>query len=130
MASNSLQLKTLGVTVTAAVVAYLGAVPSASIMVVVGALVAVLIFWTLDARYLRLERLYPKLYDAVRTGAAGHEDYSMSIAAFETDVPSTISIARSWSVLWVHAGLVLLLIAVGQRGWPFQPRNHLISLPL
>jgi hypothetical protein len=112
MASNSFQLKTLGVTVTAAIVAYLGAVESASVVVVVGGLVAVLIFWTLDARYLRLERLYRKLYDAVRAGAAGHGDYSMSVADFQHEVPATIRIAGTWSVLWIYAALMLLLIAV------------------
>lgn len=41
------------------------------------ALVPALVFWTLDAYYLGLERAFRDLYDAVRGGA--HHDYAMEI---------------------------------------------------
>jgi hypothetical protein len=109
MAANSLQLKTLSVTFTAAVFAYMGAVQAASGLVAIGSIVAVVIFWILDARYLRLERLFRKLYDAIRERKIA-ADFSMDFRPFVSQVSSTLRIGFSWSVLWVHAILAASLI--------------------
>src|SRR5215469_5515732 len=69
MAFNCFSLKTLAVTLTAAAIAYYGAIANASWLVAAGVWGALFVLWLLDAKYLQLERLFRKLYDAVRTGA-------------------------------------------------------------
>ena len=107
MAGNSFSLKTLAVTFSVAVFAYFAAVPGASKVSFIGAGVGVLIFWLLDAQYLRLERLFRALYDNVRSQSA--IDYSMETSAFQAKVQSTIRIGLSWSVLWLYLFLICAL---------------------
>ncbi len=109
MASNSFALKALAVALTAGVLAFAGAAPDPTALVVLAALVPVLMLWVLDARYLRLERLFRRLYDAVRRGAAA-EPFSMDIAPFEADEESTLRIAVSWSVSWFYGAIAIVLM--------------------
>lgn len=74
MAGNSFALKTLAVTLTTGVVALLGAIQTPSQLYMLAALLPILMFWWLDARYLQLERLYRRLYDDVRTGSERRPD--------------------------------------------------------
>jgi len=60
MAANSFTLKTLGVTLTAAAIAYYGAVVGASWLVAAGVWFALAVLWVLDAKYLQLERIVPQ----------------------------------------------------------------------
>ncbi len=74
-------------------------------------------FWALDAYYLRLERLYRKLHDAValplnEPGKEGPDLFSMDVRAFEPEVGNWLVIALTRSVLLVHGPLVLCLATV------------------
>ena len=127
MASNSFSLKTVSVTLSAAVVAYYGAVPGASWLIALGAWASIVAFWILDAKYLQLERLFRALYDGVRTGTIS-EPYSMSIASFQADAQSVWRIAISWSVVWIYALLVVLLaLVLASRSSP--PAAHPVAPP-
>jgi len=66
MNANSFGLKTAAVTLVAALVAYYGAVPNASLIVGLGGVIVIAVFWGLDAQYLRWEKLFRALYDHVR----------------------------------------------------------------
>ncbi|WP_226485857.1 hypothetical protein [Streptomyces parvulus] len=44
-------------------------------------------FWLLDSYYLRQERLFRKLYDAVRKPGSSVEPFSMNISVFHAEVP-------------------------------------------
>lgn len=114
MASNSFALKTLSVTLVAGIVALVGAVQKPSVLYVLAALLPVLVFWWLDASYLRLERLYRKLYDDVRQGAE-LEPFDMRVDRYERDVQSVARISLSWSVNAIYSTLlaVLLIVALG-----------------
>ncbi len=70
MASNSFALKSLTVTLCAGVIALIGAVSAPSKLYLIAAGGPVLVFGWLDANYLRLERLYRKLYDDVRASVS------------------------------------------------------------
>jgi hypothetical protein len=113
MASNSFALKTLCATLATAIVAYYGAVDTPSRLVVVGGIVAILVLWLLDAMYLRLERQFRDLYDAARKDKV--ELYSMNFAAaYENGAgpPGLLSVALSWSVIWIYLIFAGLLSAL------------------
>lgn len=110
MAGNSFLLKGWSVTLVAGlfalaagggkwVYAALGLLPSLS-------------FWGLDAYYLRQERLFRKLYDAVRRGTLDAERFSMNTAPHAGEVPGWASTAFSKSILPLHAVVVLTVIVV------------------
>lgn len=109
MATITIVLKALAVALTAGVLAFAGAAPDPTALVVLAALVPVLMLWVLDARYLRLERLFRRLYDAVRRGDAA-EPFSMDIAPFEAHEESTLRIAVSWSVSWFYGAIAIVLM--------------------
>jgi hypothetical protein len=115
MAGNSFTLKTLAVTLTAGIVALLGAIPQPSPVYGLAALLPILVFWWLDARYLQLERLYRRLYDAVRTGEAD-ASFSMDARAYRPQEASVARIAVSWSVIGIYPALiVVLVVALGLK---------------
>jgi hypothetical protein len=111
MASNSFSLKTICVTLTAAVIAYFGAVPSANWTVAVGGAAAITTFWLLDAMYLRLEQQFRKLYDAASEDKVT-KPFSMNFVPFAGDVPSVLRIALSWSAVWLYLVQMLLLVTL------------------
>ena len=111
MASNSFALKTLAVTLTTGVVALLGAIPKPSSIYILAALLPILMFWWLDARYLQLERLYRRLYDDVRRGKVD-DSFSMDTRAYQLEVASVARIAVSWSVVGIYLALIVVLAIV------------------
>jgi hypothetical protein len=114
MGSNSFNLKTASTTLVAALLAYYGAVPSASWTVAVCGGIVVGVFWLMDANYLRLERLFRALYNKVRRAVTMDKDdfYSMDITPFQGNVDPIWKIAISWSTLWPYLVAILLLAVV------------------
>ena len=114
MASNSFALKALAVTLTAGVLAFTGATKSPSAYIVLAALAPALLFWGLDAQYLRLESLYRRLYDAVRRdkvdAAAG--PFSMDFRPHSSAEKSLFSIAISWSVSGFYLPIIIVLVVL------------------
>ena len=114
MASNSFALKALAVTLTAGVLAFSGATKSPSAYIVLAALAPALLFWGLDARYVRLEHLYRRLYDAVRRdqvdAAAG--PFSMDFRPYNAEVEGIFGIAISWSVILFYVPIVAVLLVL------------------
>ncbi len=110
MAANSFALKALAVALTAGVLAFTGAAREPSPLIVFAALVPVAMFWVLDARYLRLERLFRRLYDAVREGDA--MPFAMDTSAYEGREQHTLRIAASWSVSWFYGAIAIVLVVV------------------
>ncbi len=112
MASNSFALKSLAVTLCAGVIALIGAVPNPSWKYFISAAGPVLVFGWLDASYLRLERLYRKLYDDVRKGVE-MEPFDMRVDRYDAQVDSTARIAAAWSVSWLYGTLLAVLALIG-----------------
>lgn len=111
MASNSFALKALAVTLTAGVLAFTGAVTDPSPQILLAALVPLVMLWLLDAQYLRLERLFRRLYDAIRAGEV-QEPFSMDVSPYRKDEQHLIRIAFSWSVVVYYAPIGLVLIVL------------------
>ncbi len=111
MASNSFALKVLTVTLTAGVLAFTGAVTDPSPKILLAALVPIVALWGLDAQYLRLERLFRRLYDAIRRSQVD-EPFSMAIAPYTHAEQHVIRIAFSWSVVAFYAPIVFVLLVL------------------
>ena len=90
MAGNSFMVKGWTVTLVTALFA-LAAADANGFFVYVAYLPAVM-FWALDAYFLRQERLFRKLYDHVRQAKDGTVDFSMNTHRF--------SVGTTWSVAW------------------------------
>ena len=96
LASNSFSYKGWAV-VTVSALAALAISKDNDPRYFLAASVSVLCFWGLDGFYLREERLFRKLYDAVRKGEV--EEYSMDRKPFETKVKSWL--CTCWSrTIW------------------------------
>jgi len=111
MAANSFALKALAVTIAAAIIAITGTQQNVSNSTAYVGLFPVLVFWLMDAKYLRLERLYRKLYDHIREGRK-FEAFSMNTKMFDKCVSPTLLIAASWSVSWFYLAISAALVAV------------------
>ena len=69
----------------------------------------------MDAQYLRLERLFRKLYDGVRQGEVD-EPFDMNFTRYNSQVEPVWRIAKSWSVVWFYLTLVVVLIVFSVVG--------------
>ena len=75
-----------------------------------------IIFWALDAYYLRQERLFRALYDQVRAANPEHTDYSMNTSVVEKKVSCWPRVAVSKTLLVFHGAvfgtIVVLMICL------------------
>ncbi len=108
MAGNSLMVKVWTVTLVAALFA-LAAADTNGFFVYVAYLPAVM-FWALDAYFLRQERLFRKLYDQVREIEHGTVDFSMNTHPF--NVGTTWSVAWSRTLCLFHGTITTTIIVV------------------
>ena len=114
MANNSFLLKGWTITLVAALFAL--AAKDARVSFAVLALIPGLSFWGLDAYYLRQERLYRALYDAVRVSIASGADYDQHFCLEPTNCADNVD---NWfktllapTVLAIHGTVVLLVLVV------------------
>jgi hypothetical protein len=105
MAQHCFAIRTLAVTIVGGIATY--AINARDPKVLYGSLLVTLVFWFLDAFYLRLERLYRRLFDEVRRGS-GPSDLDMSVAAFRDSTGWSAS-ARSPALFPLYLVLLLLL---------------------
>ncbi len=114
MAGNSFLLKGWTVTLSAALFA-LAAKDSNPLFAVI-ALVPAIAFWSLDAFYLRLERMYRCLYDNLRKATdeelRGVEPFSMAVDQYSEQVDGLVRTMFTGSVLGLHGTLVLTIAVV------------------
>lgn len=110
MAGNSFLLKGWCVTLVAALFAL--AAQGANQWYALVGLLPGLVFWGLDAYYLRQERLFRKLYDAVRRGELDTDRYCMNTQPYSGHVQSVWRTAWSLSVGWLHGAVVIAVLAV------------------
>lgn len=109
MAGNSFLLKGWSVTVTSGLFA-LSAKDNNPIFAFV-ALFPSLVFWGLDAYYLRQERLFRKLYDALVDTSSGESanaigTFSLDTTPFQKQVPGWLLTLFSASIFWLHGVVV------------------------
>ena len=110
MAGNSFTLKALSVTLGSATIAVSATAENLSPCYVLVTAVPIILFWNLDARYLRYERAYIELYDYARKGTESSE-YSLDMRPFLKNVDSVCCTARSWSLSRFYlAPLIIVLV--------------------
>ena len=112
MAGNSFMLNGWAVTLVAGI--YALASKDADKIYYLITYVPIVIFWGLDAYYLRQERLYRKLYDKVRKQRDNEIDFSMNAALpeFKTEKTSYLNTLLSVTELWFYLPLALLTALV------------------
>ena len=112
LAQNSFSYKGWAVTLVAAILA-LGAAANRPLYFLV-ALVPIIVFWGLDAYYLRQERLFRKLYDAVRTSApagAPREMFSMHTSPYASEVATWWGTCWSKTIAWLYGPMAIVVVA-------------------
>jgi hypothetical protein len=111
MASNSFLVKGWCITLVSAVFVLSG--KDANTMFIAIAFFPVLMFWILDAYFLRQERLFRKLYDKVRTTNEDAIDFSMNTTPFTAEVASWLQVAFSQTLILFYGAIVVaILLAV------------------
>lgn len=118
MGANSFTLKALSASFGSAGIAIMATVDKPSPFYAVAALIPILMFWLMDAQYLRYERGYRKLFDKVRRGDEV-DTYSLDASPFLSDMEHVVKLALSWSVsmfylaILIAFAIVALLISMG-----------------
>lgn len=107
MASNSFMVKGWCVTLVSALIAL--SAKDARYMVFV-AFLPVLMFWWLDAFFLRQERLFRKLFDLVRDNGKDDSDFSMNTQVVDAQVASLLSVAWSTTLRWFYGWLFVAVV--------------------
>jgi len=119
MTQNSYLLK--GWTVTLVAATFAVSISVASVWLVATALFPTVAFALLDARYLREERLFRRLYDAVRRDRDKdrHEEpdkveaFSMDTQPYEKHVKEIWKIILSVSILPFYGSIALVIVLAG-----------------
>ncbi len=108
VSSDSQNIKTLSVTVAAAVIALAGTSQTYSTSITILSMFIMLLFWWLAANSLLVERSYRYMYDEIRTNNIV-SDFSMDWRTYCDRVPSVWSLAFSQSIFPVYLSVLLLL---------------------
>ena len=109
--TNSFTLKALAMTLAAAVLAFTGSVKNPNWVYPLAGCFPVLVFWLMDAKYLRMGRLFRRLFNSVRLGNVD-EPFSMNIEPFMDEEQSVLRIAFSWSVCWFYISIIIAFAIV------------------
>ena len=109
--TNCFTLKALAMTLTAAVLAFLGTIEHPSCIYPLAAIIPLIIFWLMDAQYLRLGRLFRRLFDGVRKGEI-QEPFTMCVEPYVKDEQSVLRIAFSWSIFWFYGTLLVAFLGI------------------
>ena len=109
MAQHSFQLKGWSVTVATAAVAL--ATRESSLGLAVIALFPAIAFWCLDAHYLRQERLYRKLHEAIADPLKVVRPFSMMTQEYEREVEPWVKTLGAKTVLALHGAVALVIFA-------------------
>ena len=110
MASNSFQLKGWSVVLVSALFAL--AASGSNVEFVYLAFLPAVAFWVLDGYFLRQERLYRKLYDAVRKASDDKSDFSMNAYTYKKEVSSWPVTCFSVTLIIFHGIIVAAIVIV------------------
>lgn len=107
LASNSFIIKGWTITLVVATLLFKGD----KNQILIG-FIPLIIFWGLDAYYLRQERMYRKLYEWVVKNRMNTSEYlfDVKIDRFEDEVESISKVAFSKTLLWLYGLLGILIL--------------------
>jgi len=109
MARRSFLLKGWSVTLVAAIFAL--ATKNGNPSMIPVAYLPTVVFWFLNAYFLRQERLYRKLYDVVRVKEPQKIDFSLDASVFDNEVAPYWKVMVSQTLRWFH-GMILASVIV------------------
>jgi hypothetical protein len=109
MAQNSFQLKGWSVTIATATVAVAAKESSPGLAML--ALFPAASFWGLDAYYLRQERLYRKLYEAIVDPLKTVPPFSMATEGYSREARSWAQTLGAKSIWPLHVAVTLVILA-------------------
>lgn len=113
LAQNSFAYKAWAITLVAAIFALAAKETSPQFLLV--ALLPAVVFWGLDAYYLRQERLFRKLYDAVRHAKPSDLEgnpFSMDTSPYDGQVPTWWCTCWSKTIGWLYGPIVVVILVV------------------
>lgn len=110
MARNSFFLKGWSVTLIAAILALSTKDGSAALIPI--AYVPAIIFWFLDAYFLRQERLYRYLYNHVRQLNEQAIDFDLNASTYSKPQDSYFRVMFSITLRMFHGGLIMAIVAI------------------
>lgn len=105
MADNSFKMKGWVITILAALAAL--SVDKTNIDYLRIGMLPIIGFWYLDAFYLRQERLFRKLYDAVAKKEEENIDFSMNTQPYKDQVKSIVGVMFSKTLRVFYIGLLI-----------------------
>ncbi len=112
LAQNSFGYKGWAITLVTGTLALAAAEGMPRFLVLV-ALVPIVVFWGLDGYYLRQERLFRKLYDAVRTAELvdwEESRFTMDTRPFAANIDAWLQVCRSRTILGLYAPLTGIVV--------------------
>ncbi len=109
MATNSFLIKGWSITIASAIFVLSTKDGNPSLIPV--AYLPVIVFWFLDAYFLRQERLYRKLYNDVRAKVPDEIDFSLDATVYSKSVDGYLKTFFSITLRWFHGILLLAVIA-------------------
>ena len=111
MAGSSAQMKTWAVSLVTAIIVFSGLSDSPHWLIGLGGFVPIVAFWTMDARFLHLERCYIKLHEAIVAGSS-ITPFDLNYRIHASAVDSAWRIAWSWSVCIFYGSLSAVMIVL------------------
>lgn len=116
MSGNSATIKRSSLVVAAAAISVSSALGKPLILPFTAGLI--LVFAFLDARYLRVERCYRDLYDAVRSEPPGQRpDFRLTPPGTSAAAHPIMKLMISWSVAGLYLAMVLFMLALTTFMW-------------
>ncbi len=109
MAGNSAHMKTWAVSLVTATIVFSGLSDDPHWLIGFGGCVPVIAFWTMDARYLHIERCYVKLHEEI-VAATTITTFDLNYRPYASVVDSVWRIAWSWSVCMFYGSLLIVEI--------------------
>lgn len=121
MAANSFLLKGWTVTLVAAILAFVSkdGKPMAGLI----GLVPAIVFWILDAFYLKQERAYRDLYNEVRQKDPVQVDYDLDATRFSFKKGKLWDSVKSDTLKWFYVPIILVIFLVALLGPLIQSGN-------
>ena len=107
MAGNSAQMKTWAVSLVTATIVFSGLSEDPHWLIAAGGFVPVVALWIMDAKYLRLERCYRALYEAI-VDRGTVKPFDLDYRPYASSVDSLWWIAWSWSVRAFYGALLIV----------------------
>jgi hypothetical protein len=110
LAGNSFSLKTWAVTIVSAIV--LLATKEGFPSVVLVALLPIMLFWFLDAYFLRQERIYREIYRIAAARSEPELSFSLDPRDYTVEVKGYIATMSSITLRWFYGGLIVTVIVI------------------